>query len=91
MICTPFDQVINGERVSGFICSSGRRQRCMVCRKNWATKLCDGPAPAGSRKKTCDLPMCSQCAKSVGEDRDLCPKCSASGVPTQLPFDLEGT
>lgn len=28
---------------------------------------------SGDSNKTCDLPMCEQCAFNVGTDRDICP------------------
>jgi hypothetical protein len=34
-----------------------------------ADRLCDYPIGDG---KTCDLPLCADCARSVGDDTDLC-------------------
>ena len=36
-----------------------------------ADLLCDGPA-LGEARSTCDEPICSACARVVGEDRHLC-------------------
>jgi hypothetical protein len=36
-----------------------------------STLLCDGPA-LGEARPTCDEPICSACARVVGEDRHLC-------------------
>lgn len=58
------------------VCTRRRRQSCVNC-GHAADLLCDGPAPAGSRRKTCDAPICPACAKHIGPDRDLCPRCAA--------------
>jgi len=66
--------------VTAIVCSRRpRRQRCSngyppksrQCAR-WSTKLCDYPIP-GAGGKTCDKPLCSSCAVSVGADRDFCP------------------
>jgi hypothetical protein len=65
--------------IVGFICTSGRRSRpkpCKVCGAD-STKLCDGPPPAGVRRKTCSAPICDAHATPTGEDLDLCPGCAA--------------
>ncbi len=56
-------------------CTRGRRRTCAFCSAA-APLLCDGPPPAGSKRKTCDAPMCRQHAKHVGVDRDLRPRCA---------------
>lgn len=54
----------------GFVCTSGRRQRC-ACGKV-STRLCDWKTPAG-RKPTCDRPLCHACTHAPAPDKDLCP------------------
>ena len=64
---------------AAIVCSKGgrgSRTPCKVCGKGRASLLCDGPSSKG--RGTCDLPMCSSCAKHVGPDRDLCPKHAAA-------------
>lgn len=55
------------------LCTRGRRRsrKCCVpgCPRD-ADRLCD--ADIGQR--TCDAPICTQHAKRIGPDRDLCPK-----------------
>lgn len=73
MICERFDQVVDGQRISGFICSDRRRRRCAFCSAS-STKLCDGPPRPGSKKKTCDAPLCARHATHLaGHDVDYCP------------------
>ncbi len=57
------------------VCSRGRRKPCVVCGAP-SPLLCDGPAPAGSKRKTCDAALCRAHAKHVGPNRDLCPSCA---------------
>lgn len=47
-----------------------RRKLCPFCRKRQATQLCDFPVGKG---KTCDRPICKECAVVVDPDRDHCP------------------
>jgi hypothetical protein len=64
------------------VCSRTRRRRCQFC-SDFAPLLCDGPPPPNSKRrksKTCDAPICRRHAKSVGPDRDLCPRCVAAGA-----------
>lgn len=66
-------------------CSRGVKKRrapmCSVCRSIPSTKLCDGP---GTRPgKTCDKPLCHNCAKHVHPDTDYCPEHAR-----QLALDL---
>lgn len=50
-----------------------KQQPCRFCaRGRVGVKLCDWPTKPGS-KRTCDAPMCEDCATSIGTDRDLCP------------------
>lgn len=61
---------------AAIVCSRGRRRRCAICGEIGAEKLCDGPPPIGSKRKTCDRPLCSKCATHVpGHDLDFCPQC----------------
>ena len=67
------------------VCSRGRRARpCAFCGKA-SSKLCDGPSPAKSRKKSCDKPLCATHAKGDGPDRDLCPDCVATAARAAAP------
>ncbi len=52
------------------VCSSRKRQRC-ACGKP-ATLLCDWKV-TGSRRATCDVPICTACSTSPAPDKDLCP------------------
>lgn len=57
------------ERIGPFIvCSRGRRGKapaCSVCRTRPATQLCDGPAPPGARRATCDAALCTICSAHI--------------------------
>lgn len=71
------------------VCSDRKRIRCAYC-EAWSTKLCDGPPPAGSRKKTCDKPLCPAHAAHVeGQDLDYCPE-HAMSAPQQLTLTPHG-
>jgi hypothetical protein len=52
-----------------------RRKRCKFC-QNTMTRLCDFvlSKTLDGREITCDAPICSSCARPIGEDKDLCPK-----------------
>lgn len=72
--CQSF-MLTDGSGAGGIVCR-GRGQRkktpaCVGCGRA-ALLLCDAPAPKKSR--TCDAPICEQCAVTVGEDRHNCPK-----------------
>jgi len=83
-----------------FKVSGPRRQfpTCEVCRRrDSAELLCDGPRPPNHRRhqlgahptagtRTCDLKMCHGCAREVGVDRHLCPRCAA--LPAQGELGL---
>jgi hypothetical protein len=61
-----------------------KRQWCEDCiaagRKTESEILCDGPPPAGSRRKTCDRRCCRAHAKRIGPDRDLCTRCARAAA-----------
>lgn len=72
----------SGVEFSGIICSRGRRPRkCSYCSRPH-TKLCDfvvghGPGESPSMSgmaatKTCDKPICGQCARHTEPDTDVC-------------------
>lgn len=67
------------ERVGNAIVCGGRRKRsaanCSLCHWRPAVVLCDGPE--ASTRKTCDAPMCKECASHVDPDRDYCPRHNA--------------
>lgn len=67
MTCEPF-RLPDG--TSGFVCSRGKRTaRCFYCRTPHS-RLCDHDIGQG---KTCSRKLCSEHARSVGDDKDLCP------------------
>ncbi len=72
MGCETFDL---GDGAFAIVCSRGRKARkpCSVCGRQPHSKLCDFKLTGAKAGKTCDLEMCSSCAKHVGPDRDLCP------------------
>jgi hypothetical protein len=54
------------------ICTRQRtRKWCSVCSKNPGSFLCDGPAPAGTKRKTCDAPLCKRCTRQTLKPRQL--------------------
>jgi hypothetical protein len=60
----------------GSVIICGRRGRnslgiCRDCGVKKATRLCDGPS-ATARGKTCDKPLCEDCATPGGYDVDYC-------------------
>jgi len=68
--------------VIGIACGSSPRRKvpdCSVCTQEKGPILCDGPAPVGSKRKSCDAPMCRTCAHRTGPDRDMCPRHYAEG------------
>ena len=53
------------------VCGSRQRKRC-ACGKT-ATRLCDWKVDA-KRSRTCDAPICGDCATSPAPNKDLCAK-----------------
>jgi hypothetical protein len=51
---------------AGFICGVKVRVTCVYCGRRPGTQLCDGPAPAGAERKTCDKAMCKPCVQQMG-------------------------
>jgi hypothetical protein len=66
----------------------GKLEYCQDCiaqgRKTPSTILCDGPAPEGSKQKTCDRRCCRAHATPIGPDRDLCTKCAPAAEKQRL-------
>jgi hypothetical protein len=60
-----------------------RLRRCYVCRELGATRLCDGPPPAGSSRTSCSRPLHPRCSSGHSEalDRDFCPPCWRASDP----------
>ena len=56
------------------------KDRCQFCRKKRATKQCDFPTGAGA---ACGAKACDECAVSLGNEIDLCPKCVEMVVKMQ--------
>jgi hypothetical protein len=54
---------------AAIVCSRGQRPAgpCSVCGVRRHTKLCDGPPPPKSRRKTCDAKLCDACALKVAD------------------------
>jgi hypothetical protein len=64
MPCTPILDD-NGNQI-GWACTRGQRAKpCRQCGRP-STKLCDYPLRGAKAGKTCDVPMCSRCATTVG-------------------------
>lgn len=58
-------------------------RKCDVCgaKVPGHGRLCDGPGKTGTNAtETCDTFMCPNCAKRVGNNRDLCPACVERGA-----------
>lgn len=56
---------------AAIVCGVRGRQRCACGRP--ATLLCDWKVPT-KKSGTCDAPICSRCATSPAQDKDLCEK-----------------
>jgi hypothetical protein len=56
------------------ICRGGHRskirRKCSANCGRWSSKLCDWPTGNG---KTCDRPLCDECAVKGGREIDFCP------------------
>lgn len=71
----------------GTICSRGGRKRkplpdCSVCLKRESSLECDGPPPPGTRRKSCDAPLCERCAISIrARGLDYCPDHARPELP----------
>lgn len=75
--CTPFEVVKDGKRVGGgFICGPrGRKTRCKgspSCAR-LSSLLCDFPLDGKKKGKTCDIPLCATCARTMAADLHYCP------------------
>lgn len=58
--------------ITMFSCSRRETNPCSSCGAR-STKLCDFPLTGAKGGTTCDRPLCSRCASTVGKDRDYCP------------------
>jgi hypothetical protein len=68
-------------RVTATVCGGHRmRKRCAFCSTGYVEKLCDFPV---GRRGTCDAGICTRCAKSVGPDRDFCPRHAKAELPSE--------
>lgn len=77
MPCTPFAIVDESGAVTGrIVCTRGRRRRPCACGRT-SSLLCDGPRPS-RRSGTCDAPICTSCATTIGPDQHLCRACVAA-------------
>jgi len=58
--------------------AKARAPKCRFCFKP-STKLCDAVVgkTLGGEAITCDAPICIDCARQVGPDKDFCPKHSS--------------
>lgn len=64
------NEVIDPGGKAAFICGAGIKPGEDVCVCGRLSGfLCDWPVGGG---KTCDLPLCSDCARVIGEDRHAC-------------------
>ena len=69
----PCKVVKTGERTAAIVCTRGGSKRCSSCKTRAASKLCDFPVTRDGKETTCDRPLCTRCAVTVGPDRDHCP------------------
>lgn len=71
MTCDRLDLPGGGTAI---VCTRGKRGRsCKVCGRR-ATRECDFPiTPRGGTPRTCDAPLCGQCAKAWTRDLALQP------------------
>ncbi|MGB5809311.1 MAG: hypothetical protein WBG86_02200 [Polyangiales bacterium] len=81
--------------VNAIVCNRQRRAKCSVCRKKAGTRLCDAPLERvryarKTRSKTCDKPLCDDCAIVVGENTDVCPGHERWAQPLADQGSLEG-
>jgi hypothetical protein len=59
----------------GTICFRGPRRRCSTCGKLGADRLCDvwtGAYDRQGKPKTCNRPVCSNCAVAIDSETDVC-------------------
>jgi RNA polymerase subunit RPABC4/transcription elongation factor Spt4 len=57
-----------------------RKKICRFCHRREATQLCDYPMGG----KTCDKPICKECATVVGPDLDFCPDHKAQPAQQEM-------
>lgn len=72
--------------MTAIVCTRGRSKvkRCSCGRVG--TLLCDWKVGNG---KTCDVPICEQCAEHVAEDKDLCKEHSKAYAQWQIKRALK--
>jgi hypothetical protein len=57
---------------NAIVCTRSPRHRFCSCGAP-ADLLCDYPLRGTKAGKTCDRPICGECAVNIGPDKDLCP------------------